>query len=498
MKCQKVYKNSGTILVEILISLFIVTSFIMIGSSTVNMSITRFEYIKAKKILLDRFNTEISNLVPLEENTRYEKTIFDNTLKTNINIVYSWRKYLNIGKEIDFWLSASTSQYSRIDLFFARIVNSEDISVDTKHVYDSCSIDMTRNEKIGDYAFWQNQNPYISRPKDKLDIRDYKIKTSIKNLNVHNNLYPTSMYISSSTLYISEDSNVISDPDLYIFDINGTNLNVLKSINTGPGIAEFQVDRDHIYVANRSTTQQLQILDISNGNLSIIAKYRLPLLSTTTEPTLGSTITKFRDYVFLGTEKWDGNEINIFDVHDISNTILISGIEIGSKVSDMSIVQNSLYVVSSQNHQFQEYDIANIFNPRLIREYYYDGSERQDGKILSLFENSIFIGRTNGGFNINYQYELYYYRDYINRDFSQIYRDIPGGVYGILSDRQRIYMITKKSGNEFEIFDKELSTTTMKIDLPISPRKMICFKNNFYILGEQSPFVYELNIERNE
>jgi hypothetical protein len=89
-------------------------------------------------------------------------------------------------------------------------------------------------------------------------------------------------------------------------------------------------------------------------------------------------------------------------------TVLISGIEIGSRVSDLRIVNNRMFVANSGAQQLLEYDISNPYIPALITSFQYSGSERQDGKTINIFENSVTFGRSNGGFNIDYQYELYH------------------------------------------------------------------------------------------
>jgi hypothetical protein len=217
------------------------------------------------------------------------------------------------------------------------------------------------------------------------------------------------------------------------------------------------------------------------------------LPSTTSAPTLGSSIAYNGEYLILGTEKWDGNEINIFDIHNIQNPVLISGIEIGSRVSDLRIVNNRMFVANSGAQQLLEYDISNPYIPALITSFQYSGSERQDGKTINIFENSVTFGRSNGGFNIDYQYELYHYKNILRDGQSDShYLDIPQGVYGLINDRKHIYLLTRQTGREFSVLKNDLSTTSLYTNLDTQPKRIFCFGHKIYILSEQSPFIYEL------
>ena len=73
-------------------------------------------------------------------------------------------------------------------------------------------------------------------------------------------------------------------------------------------------------------------------------------------------------------------------------------------------------------------------------------------------------------------------------------RNIPGGVYGIVADRHRIYAATRTVNQEFSIFDRTLASSTASYyQLPVAPQTITCDEDRLYILSHTAPVIYEVS-----
>lgn len=319
-------------------------------------------------------------------------------------------------------------------------------------------------------------------------------------LPINHSLPLTDIEVIDNIAYITADSNIYSESDIMSFDLNSiSSPTLISSVNSGPGLTSLIVYMDKIYTSAPSTAQQLHIFNIDSDNhITLNNKIALGLPSTSSPPTIGSTVTARNNFLFLGTEKWDGNEVEIFDIGDSSSIKHISGIEIGSKVNDLLSYEDSLFVAGSNIRQLSEYDISNIYSPTLIQEQGYTGYERQEGKSIEYFEDDLVFGRTSGGFNIIADKELFDFNQEWNIGMPNISIDISGGIYGTVTDRKNIYFISRQADKEFGIINKFSTTSPTFFSLPVLPQSISCDGDDIYVLGKNSPYVYKINFYEHE
>ena len=314
----------------------------------------------------------------------------------------------------------------------------------------------------------------------------------------------THLEVRNNIAYISTDSTQSSDSDLYLVDI--TNLQtpvIITSINTGPGIATFSIVGKNIYSAAASTAGQLHIISHdSPSSLLLEKKFQLPTPYATATLPYATAIGYLNNHIYLGTEKWDGPEFSVIDVSDISNPRVISSLEIGNKVDDIHIYGNIIYVSSAGQNQLRLIDTNN----NIISVFTSSGWNRQEGKIVSTFEDNSAFGRTSGGYDIASDHELFYLASTSNATLSdQTSVNIPGGVYGIIQDRNNIFLATRQSGKEFQIYTKPASNASpsssassslnliQTYHLVIQPQSMTCDGHTIYVLAHDSSTIYAIN-----
>ena len=332
--------------------------------------------------------------------------------------------------------------------------------------------------------FFANQSKNISISQITLPINPM---LSLTDLEVRNNI-----------AYLSADPSNGTDPTLLIADIFESNSpKILSSIRSGPGLSYFSLIGNEIFGAALSQAAQLDIVKINSLNQPILEKrYKLPLPFATATPPMATAIDYKGNMIFLGTEKWSGDEFNIIDVSNSSAPNKIAGLEIGAKVNSVLVENGLAYIAAADQMQLRVIDIHDPYHPILVNSFSPSGWQRQEGKSLSLFENRLEFGRTSGGYNITSDHELFSWATTSLASLVQpISMDISGGVYGIVSDRSHYYIASRQNGHEFQIYDSTLTASSTAFDLPILPQTMTCDRNHLFVLASTAPVIYEINFD---
>jgi hypothetical protein len=323
----------------------------------------------------------------------------------------------------------------------------------------------------------------------------------------------TDFQVRNHTAYVSTDSTKSTDPDLLVVDFTDiSNPHIRSSINTGPGISAIILAGNRIFAAVTSTIGQLQSIRLnSQDSLTLENSYKLPLPLASSTPTRGSSIFYHhtdddRDFVYLGTEKWDGEEFSIIDVTDPLNPTRLGSFETGTKINDIAVSDFSgrvfAYISDADQQQFRILDITNPSSPVLASGFSPSGWSRQEGNVTSIFENTLSLGRTSGGFDIKADPELFV----SNQDFwsgsipenliPDSSKNIAGGVYGIIQDRSHVYVASRDVDKEFQVFDRSLATSSARyFSLPVAAQRLTCDGDYLYVLAASAPVIYEITFK---
>lgn len=355
-----------------------------------------------------------------------------------------------------------------------------------------CSVNFTKHNIVGSYEYNNSTTSFAS--------------SSIQIVPIYlplDSTFPlTDIEVRNNIAYVSADSTKQSDPDILIFDISDTgNAHRLSSLSTGPGLTSIVLVGKRIYGASPSTINQLHIIRLDSLTNPILENYyKLALPYATATPAQGSAISYKDSKIFLGTEKWDGDEINIID---ISNPVIprkISGLDIGSKVNDILINKNTAYVSSANNSQFEIIGFQNYGEPVISQVFNPSGWQRQDGRLSHIFEQYLDFGRTSGGFDLPDDHEYFSWQNFSTTTIpSHHSMNMPGGVYGIIRDRSSIYLATRQLNEEFQLHTLDSSgfisssTSPVSYSLPFAPQTMTCDGGFIYILANRAPFIYKIS-----
>ena len=204
-------------------------------------------------------------------------------------------------------------------------------------------------------------------------------------------------------VYLTSDTT--NKPDFYIFDVSnpkpaGLNLPLLGSTQTGYGLMDVRVSGKYAYVAVHSTSvadPQLIVIDISDAsNPTVVAHLRT---SGGTSATYASTITYYKQKIYLGLTKNTGKEVRVIDV---SNPLLPvevgTGFETNTKVNQIVIKDDVMYIASALNNQAYIVDISDPLNPvqsNPVVQTFVDpsGTQEWSGQTVAFFGTKLYVGR---------------------------------------------------------------------------------------------------------
>jgi hypothetical protein len=291
----------------------------------------------------------------------------------------------------------------------------------------------------------------------------------------------TDIEVKNSIAYISTNSTTQSQPDFFIIDVHDkSNPIILSSLNTGPGVSSLVVAGPYAYLANTSSISQLQIIDMHDrANPSLISQLRLPLPEASTTPSRSNTIFYRNGYVYIGTNKWDGNEFQIIDVRNPSSPSIVGSIETDTLVNDIFVYKNKAYIATSDVNQMRIIDVSDKHNPITLETFSSTGWETQQGRVVEYFENTLGLGRTVGGINRIHNHEAFIFASSttLHMDFS---KDIPGGVYGYIIRPSFVFLLTHASDAQFQVWNKDFTNKTFEMSLLKNPVKMKCDWSTIY------------------
>lgn len=298
-------------------------------------------------------------------------------------------------------------------------------------------------------------------------------------------ILPTDIDVVGNYAYISSNASSASSSDLFIFDIsNSEDLKVVSSIDTGPGLNALHVAGNYAYVANTSINSQLQIIDISNKEKpNITSSYKVPGSYGTSTP-IGLSVFYKNKKAFLGTDKSNIDELYYIDVSSPENPITIASEKIGHGINEILAFRDILYVASPHRDELKSFIISSTdITPSIS---YNDPGSTGNGKRLSLFLNTIFLGKTK---TINKEELLAL--DTSTSQLSPFFKVAMGAsVQGLIGYGKLLFSVINSTTDSFQIFDVSSSTPVRvninKISFNKAPMNFDCDKDVFVVVSEGS------------
>lgn len=228
----------------------------------------------------------------------------------------------------------------------------------------------------------------------------------------------THVDMRGSVAYISAASTSAALPDLLLYTYDPT-LKIFTphaSLNLTSGFADLDAAQGYVYAANAETSNQLQVINVSNIDApSPVAFVSLPNMTSgmacpgSSTCSAGRSIYYYGGRVYVGTSylanlgsvpATKNNEFHVFCVSDSSvascsptTPVWLGSVNINHNVNDIVVRGHYAYLATSDDAgELTIVDVANLAaTPVKV-----DAPGSQDGLSLKLFGNTVYLGRAKG------------------------------------------------------------------------------------------------------
>lgn len=226
----------------------------------------------------------------------------------------------------------------------------------------------------------------------------------------------TDVDIFGKKAYVTTDPSALNKKDFYIIDVTDptmSDLPILGKVHTGPGLAAVQIAGKYAYVADISTTAQLQVIDISNASDPVLMKS----LDVTAggDTAVGNSIFYSKKRIYLGLTKSTGKEFYVLDVSNPLDPIVKASFETNTKINDIVVRGGIAYLsvpdnpLSATPEQLRLLDVSSADTGAIteINTFSYPNASTMSGQGLYLSKdgNTLYFGR--GGANSAHNPEFF-------------------------------------------------------------------------------------------
>lgn len=295
----------------------------------------------------------------------------------------------------------------------------------------------------------------------------------------------TDIEVKNGLAYITADSATQSAKDLYIVDVSDhSNIHVVSSLHTGPGLGTIKVVGDYAYAASLSTVGQLQIINISNP-----ASPFLVYTFVTGSGEKGISLDYFQNKVYLGVEKSAFAEFYIVDVLNPLHPVLLGSFETNTAVNNISVYGNIAYLSTPSDKQVWVLDISDPGNIVQLSAFSPPGSSVLHGRGLYVKGNRVWFGRT--GLTTTSDPQLYYLDAANPSQTPQVLgsKEIETSVRAIFERGGYVFLATNDEAKEFQVLKPSLNNQfnqALVVDLQSPAKDLTCDNGIVYIVLESN------------
>lgn len=324
--------------------------------------------------------------------------------------------------------------------------------------------------------------------------------------------YPTDITVRHGVGYATADSAVQARDDVFVFDMRRVSAPTASSslattiitatrvgsIHTGPGAAAVAMAGHYLYVANTSATNQLQVIDIADRSHPFVAaRLKLPLPDASSTAPAARSIFYAKGRVYLGTEKWNGQEFAVIDVSYPPAPVYLGGFEVGSVVNSISVRDDWAYLAVADGGRVVVLDVSSTSDIRQLYSFSPAGGVLENGNRVLFHHDELWFGRSGGGFNTASYQELYRIASTSAGQVASILPvgHVPGGVRGVVVIDPYVFVAAGgtgtfggagTSGGDIEVWQKDRGNITSigAIPLGVTPVAMSCDENDLYVIAD--------------
>lgn len=295
-----------------------------------------------------------------------------------------------------------------------------------------------------------------------------------------------SKYISTSTpvtsisifhknkMILTTNSASTTEKDIFLFNFNTIdnqiNLDLLQSLDIGPGINDAILHDNFIYVLNTSINSHVKTFKVNPDNNALISLGSIKINELSTSGALPKKVYLYNKNLLIGTEKNNsGGELFFLPLDETSNDVKLptKSQEIGGQVSGVFADQDMIYIANASDTELF------VYEKNFALVYSYDAPlSLGNGKSVYYLDPYIYLGRTVASFELFLleikNFGLHFlnkYKAYGTIDFIQ-------------TVNQNLLIISSAEDKELQFFTKNLSLLKI-INLPSRVISYNCFEDSF-------------------
>ncbi|HUD03079.1 MAG TPA: hypothetical protein VMR46_03675 [Candidatus Paceibacterota bacterium] len=202
-------------------------------------------------------------------------------------------------------------------------------------------------------------------------------------------------------LYVTASNSSSAKETFFIFSLTNNTPTLLSKLDNdakhNTGLAAVALSNNYAYVAGGLSSNQLQIIDISNPNnlasSSIVATYKIPA-SDVPNAGAGNAIFYKNGYVYLGLVASGGGEFTVIDVHNPQSPQWVGSYSLGNTINSIYIEGSYAYIASPNAKNLMVLDISNPASPLLAGSY--TPATSANGERVFALGDTVYLGRTYG------------------------------------------------------------------------------------------------------
>lgn len=213
----------------------------------------------------------------------------------------------------------------------------------------------------------------------------------------------TDIDATSTMVYLTSNAATDSKPDLIAMDaLDPSNIIEKGNINTGAGLNAIDVAGSYAYVANDESTNQFQVIDVTNpSNPVLVVSRSLAGVDPSGSYPEGRSVYYYRQRAYIATRETAGPEFHVFDVSIPTNpTEMGPGKELNHTVNRVIVREEIIsgapkivtYLATSANDK--EIIVLDVTDPSTITEIgNFNAAGDEDGLSLFVLDSRLYLGR---------------------------------------------------------------------------------------------------------
>jgi hypothetical protein len=289
-------------------------------------------------------------------------------------------------------------------------------------------------------------------------------------------LFSTAVDVFGEYMYVTSSSS----PQLAMYSTPtalGTNPILVHSssvygirVNALDVVGDMKTGRTYAYMMQHASTSQLAIVDVTDvAHPEPILQKSFGGIPVGSSFPQGWRVVAYGNRLYVTTRETAGPEFHVFDitVPHLTYEIVGSTVNLNRTVNDMVVREQVVggvshtYVYLATSAALKELSIYDVTNDVPIEVASFNLPGTEDASSLYLAGNSLYLGRKSGSGNELYVFDVLSLMQGVGTPLAT--SEVGADVHTLSGSGLFVSLGTNKSGSEFQIWNKDLSTWSTSV-----------------------------------